>query len=155
MSVKGLEKIVAAHSLFAGLGGGFLELVAGCARNVRFEAGQYLFHEGEIASEIYLIREGSVALEISAPGQGCMTFMSAGPDDVVGLSWIVPPYHWTFDTRAQEDTRAISLDAICLRTKCDADPALGYEVMKRFAPTIVARLHSTRLQLLDLYGTHS
>jgi len=155
MSIKSLEEIIATHALFAGLGSGFLELVTGCAKNVRFAAGEFLFHEGADADQIYLIREGSVALEISAPGQGRMTFLSAGPDDVVGLSWIVPPYRWTFDARAQEDARAISLDATCLRNKCDADPALGYEVMKRFAPTIVERLHATRLQLLDLYGTHS
>ena len=58
----------------------------------------------------------------------------------------------TYDARAQGEVRAISLDATCLRTKCDADPALGYAVMKRFMPTIVQRLHDTRLQMLDIYG---
>ncbi len=153
MVIKGLENIVAKHALFAGLGNTFLTLVSSCAKNVRFQAGEYLFNEGADACEIFLIREGTVALEVSTPGQGSMTFMTAATDDVVGLSWIVPPYRWTFDARALEDVRAISLDATCLRRKCDADPALGYEVMKRFTPTIVERLHETRLQLLDIYGT--
>ena len=155
MAIEGLEKIVGGHALFAGLGTEFLELVAGCAKNVRFKTGEYLYHEGADSNEIFLIREGHVALELGAPGHGRMTFLTAGPDSVVGLAWLVPPYRWTYDARAQDDVRAISLDATCLRNKCDADPALGYEVMQRFMPTIVQRLHDTRMQLLDVYGKHS
>lgn len=155
MAIEGLDKIVGRHALFAGLGAEFLELVAGCARNVRFKPGEYLYHEGEESNEIFLIREGNVAMELGAPGHDRMTFLTAGPDDVVGLAWLVPPYRWTYDARAQDDVRAISLDATCLRNKCDADPALGYEVMKRFMPTIVQRLHDTRLQMLDVYGKRS
>ena len=152
MAIEGLEKIVGGHALFAGLGDEFLSLVSGCAKNVRFSANEYLFHEGEDANEIFLVREGSVGLEISAPGHGHMTFQTAGPDSVIGLSWLVPPYRRTYDAHAHSDVRAISIDATCLRNKCEADPALGYEVMKRFMPTIVERLHNTRLQMLDVYG---
>jgi CRP-like cAMP-binding protein len=155
MAIEGLGRIVGEHGLFAGLDKEFLELVAGCARNVRFRAGEYLYREGDEANEIYLIRQGHVAKELSAPGRGRMTYRTVGPDSVVGLSWLVPPYRWTYDARAQDDVRAISLDATCLRAKCDADPALGYEVMKRFMPAIVARLHDTRLQLLDVYAIHA
>jgi CRP-like cAMP-binding protein len=155
MAIESLDRIVGAHALFAGLGKEFLELVSGCAKNVRFRGGEYLFREGEEANEIYLIREGYVAQEIGAPGQGRLTFLTVGPDSVVGLSWLVPPYRWTYDARAQDDVRAISIDATCLRDKCEADPALGFEVMKRFMPAIVDRLHNTWLQLLDVYGTRA
>jgi len=155
MAIEGLERIVGTHGLFAGLGKEFLELVAGCAKNVRFRTGEYLYREGEDANEIYLVREGHVAQELGAPGHGRMTFLTVGPNNVVGLSWLVPPYRWSYDARAQDDVRAISIDATCLRTKCDADTGLGYEVMKRFMPAIVQRLHDTRLQLLDVYGTRS
>ncbi|WP_068113470.1 cyclic nucleotide-binding domain-containing protein [Tropicimonas marinistellae] len=155
MIVDDLKEIVGGHSMFAGLGTEFLELVTGCAKNVRFHGGEYLYREGEEANEIYLIRDGHVAQELGAPGQGRMTFQTIGPDGVVGLSFLVPPYRWSYDARAQDDVRAISLDATCLRGKCNADPALGYEVMKRFMPTVVDRLHDTRLQLLDVYGARS
>jgi hypothetical protein len=49
-------------------------------------------------------------------------------------------------------TRAIGIDAACLRGKCEADHDLGYEMMKRFLPILVQRLHATRLQILDVYG---
>lgn len=154
MEVESLEKIIAAHDLFAGFDKPFLELVTGCAKNVRFEAGHYLFHEGDPADEIYLIRHGRVGMEISAPGRGSMVFQAAGPGEAIGLSWLVPPYRWNYDARASELTRAISIDAACLRRKCEADHDLGYAVMKRFMPIIVERLHTTRLQLLDVYGSH-
>lgn len=154
MAAESLGRIVGEHALFRGLGQEFLDLVAGCARNVRFAEGTYLYHEGDSADEVFLIREGLVNMEISAPGQGTMVVQTMGPNALVGLSWIVPPYRWAYDARAATDLRAISLDATCLRGKCDADPALGYEVMKRIAPVIIDRLHATRLQMLDLYGEH-
>ena len=67
-------------------------LLAGCARNHRFEAGQYLFHEGEAADEFFLIRQGRVALEIVAPGQAPVVISTLGAGEIVGASWLVPPY---------------------------------------------------------------
>ena len=153
--VETLERIVGEHPLFAGLDPDFLALVTGCARNVRFAPGQYLLRDGAPAKELYLIREGMVALEVSEPGQGRMTFQTVGKGGVVGVSWLVPPYRWNFDARAIDEVRALGFDANCLRGKCETDPALGYEVMKRVAPVIVERLHATRLQMLDVYATHA
>jgi len=74
---------------------------------------------------------------------------------MVGLSWLIPPWRWTYDARAIDDTRAIAIDALCLRQKCEADHDLGYEMMKRFMPVVIQRLQATRLQILDVYGTHA
>ena len=59
-----------------------------------------------------------------------------------------------FGARAMDLTRAISMDAACLRGKCEADHHLCYEMMKRFLPILVEKLHATRLQILDVYGKH-
>lgn len=150
---EGLARIVREHPFFAQLPKAFGDLVCGCAKNVRFAAGQYLVREGGPADEMYLLREGRVALEVRAPGRPAINFQTVGPGEVVGVSWLVPPYRWSYDARALEPVRAISLDARCLRDKCEADHALGYEVMKRFVPLLVQRLQATRLQLLDLYGS--
>ncbi|HVM83896.1 MAG TPA: cyclic nucleotide-binding domain-containing protein [Candidatus Binatia bacterium] len=147
-----LERILMDHPFFAGFGKEFGELVTGCARNHVFEAGKYLFHEGDAADEFYLIRHGKVALEILPPGQRPVVIGTVREGEIVGASWLVPPYRWMFDARAMELTRAIGIDAACLRTKCEADPKLGYEMMKRFLPVLVQRLQSARLQLLDVYG---
>ncbi len=155
METKSLERIIREHPFFAGLDEAFIELVCGCAKNVRFEAGQYLFHEGGPADQLYLIRHGRVALEMSAPGRGTLTIQTLGEGEIVGVSFLFPPYRWTSDARALDLVRAISMDATCLRNKCEADHSLGYEVMKRFVPVLVGRLQATRMQALDLYGPKS
>lgn len=151
--MEGLERIVKEHPFFAGLGEEFGNLVSGCAKNARFDAGQYLFHEGEAADQFYLIRHGGVAIELSAPGRGAITVQTLAEGEIVGVSWLVPPYRWTYDARAVGLLRAIAIDAACLRRKCEADHDLGYEMMKRFVPVLVQRLEATQLQMLDVYGT--
>jgi len=152
MEQQGLGNIISAHRFFEDLDPSFSELVSSCAKNVRFSAGDYLFHEGNAASALYLIRHGRVSLEIKAPGRQPMQFMTVNEEEFVGISWLVPPYRWSYDAKALELVRAISLDATCLREKCEADNHLGYELMKRFVPALTERLHNTRMQLLDLYG---
>ncbi|MGO9512860.1 MAG: cyclic nucleotide-binding domain-containing protein [Steroidobacteraceae bacterium] len=150
--MEDLEHILTEQPFFAGFSAEHSRLVAGCARNHRFDAGEYLFHEGEAADEFFLIRHGQVALEMVAPGQAPIVFATLGEGEIVGASWLVPPYRWVFDARAMQLTRAIGIDAACLRGKCETDHHLGYEMMKRFTPILVQRLHATRLQILDVYG---
>lgn len=149
-----LERILGEHPFFAGLNPEFLELATGCAKNVRFEAGEFIQKEGDAADQFYLMRHGSVALELFAPGRGALTFQTVGPGELVGMSWLAPPYKWTYDVKAVELVRAFSIDGACLRRKCDADHNLGYEIMQRFLSVTIDRLHATRLQLLDLYGAN-
>lgn len=152
METHGLDRILREHRFFAGLDEESCGVVCGCAKNVRFEAGEYLFRAGEPADQFYLLRHGRVALEVAAPGRGAVTFQTVGEGEVVGVSWLIPPYRWTYDAKAVELVRAIAMDASCLRRKCEADHDLGYEMMKRFVPVLVDRLQATRLQILDVYG---
>ncbi len=152
MEAHGLDRILREHRFFAGLDEESCGVVCGCAKNVRFEAGEYLFRAGESADQFYLLRHGRVALEVAAPGRGAVTFQTVGEGEVVGVSWLIPPYRWTYDAKATDLVRAIAMDASCLRRKCEADHDLGYEMMKRFVPVLVDRLQNTRLQILDIYG---
>jgi CRP-like cAMP-binding protein len=147
-----LEPILAQHPFFHDLDARHLALLVGCASNVRFAEGQFLFRTGEEANQFFLVRHGRVALEIVVPGRPALTVQTVGAGDILGWSWLIPPYHWLFDARAVEQTRAVSLDGRCLRTKCEADHDLGYELLKRFAHIMEQRLQATRLQLLDVYG---
>jgi CRP-like cAMP-binding protein len=149
-----LERIVAEHPFFAGLEEQYLHLLVGCASNVRFEAGSSILREGEEASQFYLIRQGKIALEISAPPRGRLTVETLGEGDILGWSWLIPPYYWSFSARAVELTRAIALDGKCLRAKCEENHDLGYELLKRFARILERHLEATRLQLLDVYAVH-
>lgn len=147
-----LKPILGRHSFFSDLAPGHLDLILGCASNVRFRAGQFIFRQGEKANQFFLIREGKVALEIHLPQRGSLAIETLGAGDVLGWSWLFPPYRWHFDARAAEPTRAIALDGKCLRSQCEADHDLGYELMKHFSKIITLRLQAARLQLLDIYG---
>lgn len=153
--MEGLERILKEHPFFAGIRDSYCELVCGCAKNTRFKAGQYLFHEGEPADWFYLIRHGRVALQLTSPGRGAVIFQTVTEGELAGVSWLIPPYRWTYDARAVEDTRAIAINADCLRRKAEADHDFGYEMMKRFMPVLIQRLQATRLQILDVYGNHA
>ena len=147
-----LRPILAEHPFFKGLETRYVELIVGCSSNVRFDAGKALFQAGEEANEFYLVRHGKVALEVFTPGRGPVTIQTIGEGEILGWSWLIPPYYWHFDARAIELTRAIALDGKCLRKKCEQDHDLGYQLLKRFANIIVQRLEATSLQLLDVYG---
>jgi len=147
-----LEPILAAHPFLKGLESRYIGLLVGCASNVRFNAGRFLFREGEEANKFYMIRQGKVAVEIRAADRRSIIVQTVREGELLGWSWLIPPYRWRFDARAIELTRAIALDGKCLRTKSEEDHNLGYELLKRFSEIIVERLDATRLQLLDVYG---
>ena len=151
--MQGLERIVLGHPFFAGLGPEFSAAISGCARNLRFAAGEYLFREDEPANEFYLIRHGTVALELHSPGRPAIVITTLPEGEILDAACLVPPYRWTFDARAVELVRALGVNARCLREKCEADHDLGYELMKRFVAAMGERLRATRLQVLDVYGT--
>jgi len=150
-----LEPLLAEHPFLKSIEPRYLQLIVGCASNARFNPGEFLFHEGEEANQFYIIRHGKVALEVFAPERGPIIIDTLGEGDIIGWSWLIPPYYWRFDARAVELTRAIALDGKCLRTKCEQDHDLGYELLKRFSSIVVERLEATRLQLLDIYSVHS
>lgn len=147
-----LERIIAEHPFLADLDPSFTGLMVGCAKNVRFNRNDHIFREGDPANEFFLIREGKVAVEIF-PAQGRPIIVATLDEgDILGWSWLLPPYQWKLNARAMENVRAISLDGKCLRNKCEENHDLGYEVLKRFARIIEQRLEATRMQLLDIYA---
>lgn len=146
-----IEQYLPHHPFLAGLDEDVLALLARCATLVHFRPGTYLFQEGEPADAFYVLRTGRVALETRL-GTGPRVLDTADADDVVGWSWLVPPYRWTFDARAVTDTSAVAFDGACLRARCEEDPALGYALLSRVVHVMSTRLHSARVRLLDLYG---
>jgi len=146
-----LQNILTAHPFFAEFPPRYLELVAGCASNVRFAPGEIIFHEGEDAAKFYLIREGKVELNIVSERRGPLRIVTLQEDDILGWSWLFPPYRWKFSARAVEPTRAFAMDGQCLREKAEHDHDLGYELLKRFARVSESRLDTMRLQLIKVY----
>lgn len=152
MQTETLEKVITEHPFFADFESYYAGLLVSCATNVSFAAGKYILREGEEANHFYLIRQGLVALEISRPQPKPIVVDTLGEGEILGWSWLLPPYAWKFDARAAEAVRAIALDGKCLRMKCEQNHELGYELLKRFSQIMNRRLDATRIQLLDVYA---
>jgi CRP-like cAMP-binding protein len=153
VTVQSIADYLPDHPFFAGLDPATLELAAGCAVNVHFRPGDLLFREGDSADVFYVLRHGRVSIQMRTPTED-VVLDTAHDGDVVGWSWLVPPYRWSFDARATEDTSAIAFDGACLRGKCETDAVLGYALLQRVVQVMSDRLHSARVRLLDLYGVN-
>jgi CRP/FNR family cyclic AMP-dependent transcriptional regulator len=146
---KLIETVIAEHPFFRELRSRYLKLIARGAETVSFGPNQVLFREGEYASRFYLIQSGRVALESVPGGRPALRIQVLPPGEVLGWSWLFPPYHWHFQARALEPTTAISLDAPHLLIACEDSPELGYVLMKRISQVLIQRLQSTRQQLIQ------
>jgi CRP-like cAMP-binding protein len=147
-----LAEALGAHPFFADLPDAVVAAVAALAVPVDLDRGQVLGREGDPARRFYALRSGRIALEVHAADRPPAVLETLGSGELVGWSWLLPPYRWHFDAVAVEPVAAFAVDGALLRARMDADPALGYALTSRFLPVIVDRLQATRLRLLDLYG---
>jgi hypothetical protein len=140
--MQGIETNLAFQPLLRELDAEELQTISECAHIVSFKAGQHF----------YIIMSGKVALQVYGPGRGPITIETIDDGDILGWSWLFPPYRWHFDAQALTATQAISFNAMCLRGKCELDHSLGYKLVKVFSHLIMERLQATRLRLLDVYA---
>ena len=152
MEPQDLTQSLHKHPFLIDMDGNLIRTLTSCASNVVFQEGTRLFHEGDEARVFFLIRSGRAALEIQAGEKGEIRIQTVGPGEVLGWSWLISPYVWHFDAVALEQVHAFSIDASCLRAKCEIDNHFGYEMLRRFSAVLERRLQATRLQLLDMYG---
>ena len=150
--MEDLGRIITDHPFGNGLKADYVDPLVSCASNVRFDADQHLFREGGEANQFYLLREGKVALESRGPLCPSVIMETVAEGEVLGWSWLIPPYRWHFAARAVGPVRAIAVDGKCLRTKCGKNHDLGYELLRRTLDIVGRRLEATRFRILDLYA---
>jgi CRP-like cAMP-binding protein len=125
-----------------------LDIVVHGAGEAKFEAGAMLFREREPANRFFLIQKGKVLLEAHDPADGTVPVQELGVGDVIGWSWLLPPFAWHFQARVLEPTEVIVLDGAHLLVAAERDNKFGYELMKRIAQVVIGRVQATRKQLL-------
>ncbi len=152
VKIKHIRDLLREHPFFVGMKPRYLDLIAGCGEIAHFDAGTFLMKEGEDAKRFFLIRKGAVAVETFCPVKGALTVARAGEGDVVGFSWLFPPYRVMFDAHALTAVDTVALHGECFRGKADEDHELGYELLTRFSRLLLDQLSATRRQLLDIYG---
>ena len=150
--IKGLKELLDAHPIFGGMDKQVRETIAECGEKIEIPEGKYFIREGDLADRFYLLRRGRAALEIHVAQLAPVVIATRGENDVLGWSWMTPPYLWHFDVRAMVGVEAISINAACLKEMWDTEPELGLSFYKNFTPIIASRLEATRMQLIDMYG---
>jgi CRP-like cAMP-binding protein len=151
MKTISISQLLAGESFFQDMSQAQLDFIAGCASNVHFKEGEFVVLRGKPTTHFFLIRSGHAALEVDA-GTKTIVIQTVSDGNVIGWSWVEPPYKWRYDVRVLEDISAIAFDAQCVRDKCEADPVFGYEMYKRFIRIVINRLMATRVQLTDMYS---
>jgi len=151
MKIHNITQSLSALPFFEEMPEDHLDFISGCAKHVRFNEGEFITLQGKDANQFFAIREGLVALEIEAANK-TFTIQTVQEGNLLGWSWLIPPYRWHFDSRAITPVSAICFDAVCVREKCEKEREFGYEVLKRFSRLIIQRLMVTRMLLADMYG---
>ncbi len=146
-SIAELESLIARHPLTHGLAPPHLRILAESALEVAFARGEQIFRTGDEANRFYLILDGAVQIESRDEFGQKNPIQIIRSGDVLGWSWLFPPYRWNFDARASETTRAIFFYGTRLRAQCDDDHDFGYEMLRRMSQVLLDRLQSTRREL--------
>lgn len=145
-----LEESIRRHPFLKGMSAEHLKILTEASMRAEFKAGEIVFREGDPANRFYLIESGKVELESRKQDQSPVHIQTIGQGDVLGWSWLYPPYYWNFEAAATEPTKAIFFYGTRLREKCDEDPRFGLELMKRMSAVMLQRLQATRKQLLEV-----
>ena len=143
---------LAAHPFLHGMSRDQLAVLAEAARDVKFPARYRLFEDGGNATRFWLIQSGHVSLDLHVPGEGPVVIETIGMGELLGWSWLFPPYKWAFGAVAVTEMEAFEFDAPTVRERCEADPGLGYEFNRRITRVLAHRLQATRIRLITRAG---
>lgn len=152
MDKQTLGNALKEHPFFQGMKQEHLDMLADCGDTATFADGDVLFRQEEEADRFFVVLHGHIALDLAAADRGRVTIQTLEQGEILGWSWLFPPYLWHFDARSMGETKCIVMDGKCLRAKLEHEAALGFELMKRFSAIIIDRLQATRMQLMDIYG---
>ena len=154
MGKQSTVETLAGIDFLRGVPSEYLEQIAKVARMRDYDEMEIIFREGDIAEQVYLVVSGSVSLEMCAPGVGCKRILTVGPGEVLAWSGLLAEARLTATARTLDVTRLVEIDSPQLLSMCERNPALGYEIMRRAMRAVSGRLSATRMQLINVYGSH-
>lgn len=148
-----LEQSITDHPFTKGLNPHYIHLLTRCATYERYGPRQELFREGFPADRLFLIHSGQVSLQTFIPERGVVTIDTLIAGDIVGWSWMFPPYRSEFTAVTTEPTEATALSTATLRDEMDENHDFGYAVFGRVCESMVRRLHECHRRIAEFLGT--
>ena len=146
------KTLISQHELFSGLDPQHIESLASYANEREIPAGHILFSQGKPARNFYVIVSGNVIVETPAIYGPTLVLQELGPGKILGWSWMIPPYRWHFQARADKESVVLEFDGEGLLALCEEDPGFGYQLLKRFASLMGDRLESARRRMMDAWN---
>lgn len=138
------------HPFFSELAPEHLSELEQAARELHFQDGDAVFRQDESARHFYLITKGEASIQIPSIYGPPLIVQKLGAGELLGWSWLIPPYKWHFDARATSDLDVIEFDGARLLQRCEKDPALGYQLLKRFSALMSDRVQAARLKMMEV-----
>jgi CRP-like cAMP-binding protein len=152
MDAQELAQVLGELRFAATLPAAVIERLASAATVRRISRGATLFREGNRNDQLFILVRGRLALDMFVPPRGEVRIMTLGPGDVVAWSALLAHGHMTTTAVALDEVEVLAIPAESLRAQCEAEPAIGYPLMRQMAQALAERLLATRLQLLDLFS---
>jgi len=149
MNNQSIADTLSRHPFFKGLDSQYIEFLADSAVETQIGAGGILFRPGIPADKFYLLRSGQVSVQVPALVGPVLEIQRIGDNQVLGWSWLIPPYMWNFQARVEEDSRFLEFDGRAVLAHCEEDPKFGFEMLKRFAALMSERLEAARQKMID------
>ena len=148
--MKAIANVLSENQVLKGLSPKSLDILSVCAGNVTFQENQLIFKPGEEADCFYILRSGEVGLVVPYE-HGAIEVQKLHKADILGWSWMLPPYTWVMQARALSRVDAVKVDAKRLRTLFETDKEFEREVLKCLMPVVIQRLNALQFQLVDVY----
>lgn len=152
MTKQSIDNYLPSHAFFSGLDGSFMNFLSNSATETEIKKGEVLFKQGERADKFYLLLDGQISVQVPALVGPSLDIQTLGKDQILGWSWLMPPYRWSFLARAVEDSHLLEFDGNAILAHCEDDPKFGYELFKRFAALMSERLDAARQKMMDQWN---
>jgi CRP-like cAMP-binding protein len=149
LSKDELIQYLQSHTVFSDLGSDALGVLVDHAEEKSVAAGDLLFKQDDTAENIFILIDGAIEVEVPSIMGPALVVQTLGKDDVLGWSWLIPPYRWAFEAKATQDSKVLAFDGRSLLQYCEEHTNFGYELMKRFTALMSERLHAARLKMMD------
>ena len=143
---------LATHAFFSALNEDYIKLLSEFVTERQVTRGEVLFQQGKVADKFYLVRKGKVSVQVPALVGPVLELQVLGENEMLGWSWLIPPYRWNFLARALEDSELLEFDGSAILARCEQDPRFGYELFKRFAALMSERLNAARQKMMDQWN---
>lgn len=149
MSNQSTAEYLSSHVFFSELEQDILKFLSENVSTRKIKQGDILFRQGESANKFYVVRSGKISIQIPAVMGPALELQSQGKDQILGWSWLIPPYRWNFQARAEEDSELLEFDGAIILERCEEETKFGYELLKRFTSLMSERLETARQKMID------